>query len=144
MDEAEALRQQLTLDVQSIQAQLGDKQRTDEAGNRLDSREYWAWKKRASHALTLKLNELRAVKAWIREHRKEISPPVTGAETVAHLRNLMTIISAARADEVDFEPYELSQIEAAELHLYRLGVPNPTAIREEDDQCPPPTDESSD
>jgi len=67
LEEAEEFRQELTLEVQNIQAQLGDKQRTDDDGHRLTSTEYWAWKKKAQHALNQKLSELREVKKWMRE-----------------------------------------------------------------------------
>lgn len=71
IEEAELHRQRLTLEVQTIQAQLGDRRRVDEHGKRLTSNEYWQWKRRATHALNRKLEELRAVKSWIKDNREE-------------------------------------------------------------------------
>jgi hypothetical protein len=130
LDEAETLRAQLTNDVQSIQAQLGDKQRTDEEGRRLTSKEYWAWKKRAQHALNQKLDELRFIKNWIRERRHAMTavgirvdhpPPVE--EALGHLRALCTLLDSLRLEDVDFDPEETTQIDAAREFLVRVGVP---------------------
>jgi hypothetical protein len=87
LEEAEALRQELTLEVQNIQAQLGDKQRTDDEGRRLTSSEYWAWKKKAQHALNQKLSELREVKKSMRE-KNAGSAGSTLHEAIGHVQNL--------------------------------------------------------
>lgn len=130
LEEAEEQRAQLTLDVQSIQAQLGDKQRTDENGKRLTSREYWAWKKRAQHALNQRLNDLRAVKQWIRERKRGLSTPVietqeevTVDEAVGHLRQLCQIFSKLQEEQVEFSEEERIQTDAA-AHFLRRALPN--------------------
>lgn len=96
-EDAERRRQQLTLEIQTIQAQLGDRQRVDESGRRMSSADYWAWKRKAAHALNKKLEDLRAIKAWIRERRDDA--------TVTHLiAQLASIID--RAVILGFEPSE--------------------------------------
>jgi len=122
--EAEALRVELTNDVQSIQAQLGDKQRTDEDGNRLTSKEYWSWKKRAQHALNQKLDHLRYVKTWIRENRQAAYPSrmATADEAIAHVRTLCSILLVMRDEEVEFSAEESLQIDAAKNFLVRVGI----------------------
>ncbi|MBW2691006.1 MAG: hypothetical protein JRE57_00050 [Deltaproteobacteria bacterium] len=129
LDEAEVRRQDLTLNVQSIQAQLGDKQRTDDNGRRLTSKEYWAWKKRATHALNQKLDELRLVKQWLRNNRQP-STSIQGA--VAHLIN---ILEALGRDEPELKLTEdvTHSIEAAEDYLQRLDA-STTARRDPHDQ----------
>jgi hypothetical protein len=87
LEEAEQTRQELTLDVQSIQAQLGDRQRTDDDGNRLSTAEYWQWKKKAQHALNQKLGELRGVKKWMRE-KNAGSAGFTLHEAIGHVQTL--------------------------------------------------------
>jgi hypothetical protein len=132
LDEAEERRAQLTLDVQSIQAQLGDKQRTDENGKRLTSKEYWAWKKRAQHALNQRLNELRAVKQWIRDKKRGLSVPAleidAGAsleEAVGHVHQLALILSKLDDEEVEFSKEERIQIDAAGHFLRRVVAKQP-------------------
>jgi len=128
LDEAEERRVQLTLDVQGIQAQLGDKQRTDDSGRRLSSQEYWNWKKRAQHALNFKLNELRAIKKWIKDTKRSMAAPVvevvgsaTLEEAVGHLAQLYQIISDLREEEVEFNESELAKIFAAGNFLRRAA-----------------------
>lgn len=126
--DAEDRRQQITLEIQGIQAQLGDKQRTDESGRRLDTQEYWTWKKRAQHALNQKLDELRTLKAWIKEHRPSSSydavmrAPVNNQvdEIINHLENLYALLIRLKAEDVDFDAPELDRIEAARCLLMQL------------------------
>jgi hypothetical protein len=113
--EAESLRAELTGDVQSIQAQLGDKQRIDDEGRRLSSQEYWTWKKRAQHALNQKLEDLRAVKLWMRENRPESA--VLSLDAQSHLANLHTIVSTLMGEGVEFEASEKEHIVAAGHYL---------------------------
>lgn len=124
--DAEERRQQLTLEIQGIQAQLGDKQRTDESGRRLTAEEYWAWKKRAQHALNQKLDELRSLKTWIKERRpvyEEHVHPQSKIDTiVGHLAGLCTVLENLRAEDVDFDSEELNKIEAARLMLNSLDI----------------------
>jgi hypothetical protein len=131
IEEAESRRHALTLDVQSIQAQLGDKQRTDKSGNRLRSTEYNTWKKHATYNLNQKLAELRQVKAWIQQHRRELisanveveRPPAIN-QALGHLQNLCSILEDLRGDEVDFDPDEAVKISAAQDFLRHLGIAN--------------------
>jgi hypothetical protein len=129
LHEAEERRAQLTLDVQSIQAQLGDKQRTDEEGHRLTSNEYWAWKKKAQHALNQRLVELRVVKEWIRKTKRglvqpkevEVSKETSLDESVGHVRQLHTVLVSLQGEEVEFSEEERIQIDAAGYFLRRVN-----------------------
>jgi len=116
LEEAEQLRQELTLEVQSIQAQLGDKQRTDDEGNRLSPNEYWGWKKRATHALNQKLDHLRELKQWMREKQKSHSPRVSVVEAIGHVESLCEI---ADGSAVSWQSDEQKQIDAAKDFLSR-------------------------
>lgn len=118
LEKAELLRQELTLDVQSIQAQLGDRQRTDDDGNRLSTSEYWQWKKKAQHALNQKLVSLREVKTWIRDQRNSFYP--SAREAVGHVESLCSIAEAlASYGELPLESSEQKQIDAAKDFLSR-------------------------
>jgi hypothetical protein len=131
LSQAEGLRAQLTKDVQGIQAQLGDRERTDDNGKRLTPKEYWAWKKRAQHALNQKLDHLRSVKSWLRAQRKALSlqnEEVPEDSALLHLKNLCDIVAVLEGDDVDFEDKEKSQIDAANTFLHRVTENhNPTA-----------------
>jgi hypothetical protein len=134
--DAEDRRQQITLEIQGIQAQLGDKQRTDETGRRLNAQEYWAWKKRAQHALNQKLDELRSLKNWIKEHRpseEAIRVPIDAqsAGLARHLVGLCEILTNLRNEEVDFDPEEINKIEAAQKMLDDLGIPRKASHAQE-------------
>ena len=118
LEEAEQVRQELTLDVQSIQAQLGDRQRTDDDGNRLSTADYWQWKKKAQHALNQKLSHLREIKAWIRDQRNASYPSVR--EAVGHVENLCTYVdSLVDHDIVALAESEKPKIDAAKDFLSR-------------------------
>ena len=116
LEEAESIRQELTLDVQSIQAQLGDRQRTDDDGNRLSTADYWQWKKKAQHALNQKLVDLRGVKTWIRDQRNSFYPSVR--EAVGHIEGLCTVITSAE-EEMAWTPQEQKHIDPAKDFLSR-------------------------
>jgi len=113
LEEADIRRRDLARDVQSIQAQLGDRQRTDDNGRRLSSQEYWRWKRRATHSLNMKLDELRFIKQWIQKQRATSHP------ATEYLRDVMQIIRDLREDDVDFDSSELSVIESAQRFLDR-------------------------
>ena len=118
-EEAENFRQEITLEVQNIQAQLGDKRRTDDDGRRLTSAEYWAWKKKAQHALNKKLSELREVKKWMRE----INAHRAGSklrEAIGHVKKLSSLVDALVSyGELELEISEQEQIDAAKDFLRR-------------------------
>lgn len=127
LHEAESRRAQLTLDVQNIQAQLGDKQRVDENGQRLTSNEYWAWKKKAQRVLNQRLVELRMTKEWIRKTKKRLSIPVIEVskethleESVGHLRQVHAVLVSLQNEEVEFTEEERIQIDAAGYFLRRV------------------------
>jgi len=67
MKEAEERRLQLLSEIQTINGQLGDRNRTDESGNRLPDEAYWTWRKGAVRALRHREDELRLVNKYIRE-----------------------------------------------------------------------------
>jgi len=115
--EADERRQQLTLEIQGIQAQLGDRQRTGEDGRRLNAHEYWVWNKRAHHALNQKLDELRSVKAWIRQHRLlSYDPGRPAVDLAVHLESLCTLLEDLNLD-VELDPEELAKVQSARQAL---------------------------
>lgn len=123
-DDAEQRRQQLTLEIQGIQAQLGDRQRADEQGRRLNSQEYWAWKRRAAHALNQKLDELRSIKAMIQDRRASAVTPLVPAgdlqEALVHLAELYAIVTDPVRAAPALEPQALVRVSAAGVALRRL------------------------
>lgn len=88
-EEGEARRIELTQDIESIQNQLGDRDRTDESGNRLSSEKYWEWRKKAQHSLNQKLKELRSLKSWLRNVRNE--KPAKLEEAIFHIEQMLSI-----------------------------------------------------
>lgn len=121
LTEAEARRKELIAEVQGIQAQLGDKQRTGKDHRRLSPKEYWTWRKKAQAALNHKLSLLRQTKAWIREHRQNNLPPIDPISAVGYLSNLYQIIMTLKDEEVDFDEDEEREIDAAGAFLGRVN-----------------------
>lgn len=129
--DAESRRQQVTLDVQSIQAQLGDKQRTDDKGRRLQAREYWAWKKKAQHALNQKLDELRLLKAYIRENRRDRIP--SSEQALVLLRDLWDVLGG-HVEKIQIPDKDLKKIDAVRAFLCRIDNNKETSNEQTDDR----------
>ena len=105
LEAAEELRLELLAEIQTIQAQLGDKARTDSNGRRLSSKDYWTWRRQAQHALTQKHAHLRALKLNIQRLRG--SGRGGYRQVVDLLRSLWSII--------DTRDLELTAHEQAEV-----------------------------
>lgn len=134
IEDAYALRAKVVADVQEIQGQLGDKQRTDESGERLGPDEYWSWRRRAQGALKHKLEELRFLKQWIRNNQRPFSPSAMrpGAdpstyEALRHVQGLLDILKVLESEGVTLDPEELNKINAAREMLVRVDERNRTA-----------------
>lgn len=119
VEEAEARREALTLQVQDLQAQLGDKQKTDQHGRRMSSKNYWAWRSDAQQTLNAKLGELRAVKAWLRARgRQGPADP-----SIQHLTNLFLLVDQLiKEDSVELNQAEYALVQNAGTHLRQLGA----------------------
>lgn len=64
--EVRALVDDLVFEIQSIQTQLGNKDRTHPDGRRFTAEEYWTWRHKAAGALHHMLDRQRALKAHLR------------------------------------------------------------------------------
>lgn len=115
LEAAEEARQALTLEVQSLQAQLGDKQRSDENGNRLSSQKYWAWKRETQQELNHKLDQLREAKTTVRNLRSAIPRQMTNSVEI--ISNLLGILDTI--DEADFSDKEKFKIMVAKNFVAR-------------------------
>lgn len=60
-------RDAVAAEVEHIQEQLGNRNRTTPDGRRLSPHQYWTWRQGAAHALRKLTERLRAVKAEMRE-----------------------------------------------------------------------------
>ena len=61
----------LLKEIETIQVQLGDHNRTNTDGVRLTQGEYWEWRKKANRARMMKLWEYRQIKAWMKNKARE-------------------------------------------------------------------------
>ena len=73
IEEARERKASLQDQIESIQYQLSEKDKTDEEGNRLPPKKYHKWRRQAVKALTAKKRELRFLKRWIRDRQKQIA-----------------------------------------------------------------------
>lgn len=69
--EGEQRRETLVIEVKEIEAQLGNRDRTDETGRRLSGEEYWTWRQRAQYSVTQKQKELILLRGWLKQHRTD-------------------------------------------------------------------------
>jgi len=121
VEEAEARREALALQVQDLQAQLGDKQKTDQHGRRMSSKDYWAWRADAQQTLNAKLGEIRAIKAWLRARGRQGAGSVD--PSVQHLTSLFLLVDQLiKEDSVELNQAEISLVQNAGAHLRQIGV----------------------
>lgn len=120
LEDAERRRNALTLEVQDLQTQLGEKVRLGADGRRLSHTQYWLWRDDAQRQLTNKLNELRELKTWIRSQPRPIADPTN--ETLRHLTILHRLITQLAADGVHLDGLEVAIMRDAGEHLRRAGV----------------------
>ena len=121
MEEADRRRNALTLEIQRLQAQMGEKTRVDETGRRLGHTDYWAWRDDAQRILTRKLGELRELKSWIKAHTVH-TPPDASSEAVRHLANLHGLVVKLHQEQGILSPPELLIVDAAGLFLRHVGA----------------------
>lgn len=81
--EAEDRYEDLVFEVQGIQTDLGNKNRTHEDGTRFSEHEYWDWRSRAQGALRHRLDEQRALKRHVRDLRVAQYQTTVGQDRVA-------------------------------------------------------------
>ena len=71
LESARERKADLQDDIEAIQHQLSEPNKTDDKGKRLSSEKYHKWRRQAVKALTAKKRELRFVKRWIRDRQKQ-------------------------------------------------------------------------
>lgn len=111
-------------EVQGLQAQLGDRNRTNGEGNRLSDHEYHAWRSRANVALRHMLERQRGLKEALKTARRRFNPDTMLA---TELKTPEALIHAALATlrklsgEVEMEPEEQRVIDALDVYLRTHG-----------------------
>jgi hypothetical protein len=66
--ELEDRRTELINEIQTIEVQLGERNRTNLEGERMSSEDYWHWRRQAHGARRAKLVELRDINAQLRHN----------------------------------------------------------------------------
>ena len=61
----------LSEDIEVIESQLRDKNKKNDAGERMSSYEYKGWRNKATFALSCKINEYRFLNSWYRSNGGE-------------------------------------------------------------------------
>lgn len=122
LSEAEARRTQLIDEVQTIQTQLGARNKTNADGSRLAPQDYWDWRNKAATALRHKTTELRNVNQWIKEHRRRLLAPTTAgsldpSDPTALIQAAWTLLRKLASEEVAFDPEEQAVVDALRAHL---------------------------
>lgn len=104
LDEAEALSQELLEQVQDIDLQLGDRNRTDEHGRRLSSREYSAWRDQARREKV----QITRIRTQLKKRISQLSPEVDLLRLSGHqVKVLSEMLSEFSQDELDDEEQAL-------------------------------------
>jgi hypothetical protein len=95
----------------NIDAQLNNKQLTDEDGNRLDSHAYQARRAKLLKQKSHILRDLKHLRHWIRNARDASSADNKVLPDNALLRKAYELFAQLRDDGVDFEDHELEFID---------------------------------
>lgn len=93
LEDAEHLQAEIMSEIQMIQAQLSDRDRTDEHGRRVTGIAYFQWRKKATFALAKKLDEYRRLKQWIKERRRQTNA-VESISLKQKPRNVVELVAA--------------------------------------------------
>lgn len=115
--EAEERILSVTYNVQNIEGQLADRNRTMAGGVRLDAKAYHAWRAKTITALKFQAAELRSLKQWVKIARanavfaqQKIDPKDPKSLIVAGARLLTRLRS-----EVDLDPDEQAVVDCFTL-----------------------------
>lgn len=121
LEDAENRRLDLVAEIQTISAQLGDRDRRSLAGERMSSAEYWEWRRRAISALHAKEAALRRLKAWIRSQkhaqRLKEAPELGLGGPNGLLKAAYELLRQLQAQNVTFLDEEKHLIETIEAYL---------------------------
>lgn len=108
----------VTFNIQNIEAQLADRNRTMVGGVRLDAKSYFTWRAKTITALKFQAAELRSLKQWVKSARanalfahQKIDPTDPKSLIVAGARLLQRL----RA-EVDLDPDEQAVVDCFTLY----------------------------
>lgn len=131
LSEAQARYLALTAEVQDIDAQLSNRNRTNAAGWRLDDREWHEWRHRAVFAKRFKVDEMRRLKAWMKERYNAVDRPESRQRAMAEYdaTNPLSVLAALRAavqdmatNGVELTVREQRILDAARALLREHGV----------------------
>ncbi len=119
---AEDRYQTVVSEVQSIQNQLGDRNRQTANGERAASKEYWAWKTKASTAMRFLLEEQRmlksAIKAYNRQSlRSEIYPTVDPKDALSLIAHSHKLFRKLAAEGVELDLTEQALIDSLRWYV---------------------------
>lgn len=73
LEEARNRKAELQDEVETIQYQLSEKDKTDDEGNRVSPKKYHKWRRQAVKALLAKKVELRFLKRWISDRQQTLT-----------------------------------------------------------------------
>jgi len=124
IEEARERKATLQDDIEAIQYQLSEPNKTDDEGNRLPPEKYHKWRRQAVKALTAKKRELRFVKRWIRDRQKQRAArmfdidPDDESDLLVAANNLLT--QKIQEDGCEFTDAELLLANTIRDHV--LGI----------------------
>lgn len=96
IEEAITRKNALGVDILNIQAQLGNRDQTIN-GQRMESIDYWQWRKRAMTALHSKMEELRRLKDYLARHSGKQGR--NHERSLLLMRSLRALLAGAGEDE---------------------------------------------
>lgn len=120
ISEARNRKIKLQDNIEAIQYQLSEENKTDDDGERLPPKKYHKWRRQALKALTAKKRELRYVKRWIREwQRREAGRKfgVDPSDTKELLIAANSLLQDKIAEGFDFSDDELVLANAIRDHV---------------------------
>jgi hypothetical protein len=124
--EAEERLLDIKENMRLIEAQLADRNRLTENGQRMTEREYHEWRSRAVFAKAAKTSEVARLKAWMVRYRTDADTrAAAGAEGLEVMHRLFVMCRVVNGEKVPWDAYDDSEqqtLERAKAMLRAAGV----------------------
>jgi hypothetical protein len=125
IEEARARYDEHVQRLQEVQAQLADRDRLNENGERMSSEEYWQWRSKAHRAFTFLSNEVRRLKMWIKAHHTRLNRHLNDHQLAGMdlttdeglVLALTAVIKRLASDGVDLDPEEQEIVDVADRRI---------------------------
>lgn len=115
----------LLVDINEIEAQLGDRDKKDSTGSRLWGEDYWSWRTKANSARVAKINHRAKLKKWIKDQRQNVRENMAEEAKSSGLQGLIVattdLLHKLASEGVEFTDQEQGLIDALTEYAFVEG-----------------------